>query len=179
MNINILLGIISFVVWSAFSSWYYITYVKDLAGKEATATDVVTDKEAPTEDKKVEPAKPKKASLPAIDVKKQFFFELDASVLPNESFVISYFDSLKSVLESRSINARIVGHTCDLGSENYNTRLGEKRANHAAGYLRDRFTISDLSIQSKGESAPMVPNNSEKNRSKNRRVTIFITTDEQ
>ncbi|MBP8851083.1 MAG: OmpA family protein, partial [Breznakibacter sp.] len=66
-------------------------------------------------------------------------------------------------------------HTCDLGAENTNYRLGLKRANalvlafEQAGKERSKMTPS-----SKGELQPTVPNTSNENRKKNRRVVVVI-----
>jgi outer membrane protein OmpA-like peptidoglycan-associated protein len=69
---------------------------------------------------------------------------------------------------------QIEGHTCDIGSSEYNLALGERRANSAKMYL-ERLGISPnrLSIISYGEERPMVPNKDEINRSKNRRDEVI------
>jgi peptidoglycan-associated lipoprotein len=65
---------------------------------------------------------------------------------------------------------QIAGHTCDLGSAEYNVALGERRANSAKRYLEQLGISSNrLSTVSYGEERPMVPNKDEVNRSKNRR----------
>ena len=65
---------------------------------------------------------------------------------------------------------QIEGHTCDIGTTEYNLALGERRANSAKKYL-ERLGISPnrISTISYGEERPMVPNKDEANRSKNRR----------
>ena len=66
---------------------------------------------------------------------------------------------------------QIAGHTCDIGTAEYNLALGERRASSARTYL-ERLGISPnrLSTISYGEERPMVPNKDEANRSKNRRA---------
>ena len=68
---------------------------------------------------------------------------------------------------------QIEGHTCDIGTAEYNLALGERRASSAKTYL-ERLGISPnrLSTVSYGEERPMVPNKDEANRSKNRRGEI-------
>jgi peptidoglycan-associated lipoprotein len=65
---------------------------------------------------------------------------------------------------------QIEGHTCDIGTPEYNLALGERRANSAKKYLEglgvNAVRISTISY---GEERPMVPNSDEANRSKNRR----------
>ena len=65
---------------------------------------------------------------------------------------------------------QVEGHTCDIGTAEYNLALGERRAASAKTYL-ERLGISPnrLSTISYGEERPMVPNKDESNRSKNRR----------
>ena len=65
---------------------------------------------------------------------------------------------------------QIEGHTCDIGSAEYNLALGDRRANSAKRYLEQLGISSNrLSTISYGEERPMVPNKNEANRSKNRR----------
>jgi peptidoglycan-associated lipoprotein len=65
---------------------------------------------------------------------------------------------------------QIEGHTCDIGTAEYNLALGERRATSAKTYL-ERLGIgaNRISSISYGEERPMVPNKDEANRSKNRR----------
>ena len=65
---------------------------------------------------------------------------------------------------------QIEGHTCDIGTNEYNLALGERRANSAKTYLEGLGVGSSrISTISYGEERPLVPNTDEANRSKNRR----------
>ena len=65
---------------------------------------------------------------------------------------------------------QIEGHTCDIGTAEYNLALGERRANSAKKYLEGLgVNAASISTISYGEERPMVPNSDEGNRSKNRR----------
>jgi len=65
---------------------------------------------------------------------------------------------------------QIEGHTCDIGTPEYNLALGERRANSAKKYLEGLgVSAARVSTISYGEERPMVPNSDEANRSKNRR----------
>jgi peptidoglycan-associated lipoprotein len=73
---------------------------------------------------------------------------------------------------SKNPNARIQiqGHTCDIGTAEYNLALGDRRANSAKKYLEALGLSADrLSTISYGLEKPLVPNTNEENRSKNRR----------
>jgi peptidoglycan-associated lipoprotein len=65
---------------------------------------------------------------------------------------------------------QIEGHTCDIGTAEYNLALGERRANSAKKYLEGLGVSSArISTISYGEERPLAPNSDEGNRSKNRR----------
>ena len=74
----------------------------------------------------------------------------------------------------------IVGHTDDVGDDESNRILSEKRANAVANHLIDAgVDIKRMLIQSWGETQPTVLNNSEANRSQNRRVEIAVYANDQ
>ncbi len=76
-------------------------------------------------------------------------------------------------------NILIEGHTDDMGSENYNMRLSEKRANSTGNYLMNAgVSSSRITIKGYGEIQPKVENNSDENRALNRRVQFIITANE-
>ncbi len=74
----------------------------------------------------------------------------------------------------------IEGHTDDTGADDYNMALSEKRAIAVANYLISKG-VSASRIQRKwyGESQPKYPNDSEANRSKNRRVEVGVYANEK
>jgi outer membrane protein OmpA-like peptidoglycan-associated protein len=69
----------------------------------------------------------------------------------------------------------ITGHTCDLGTDELNLRIGQERADLAKDYLVEKgIAPSRISTFTKGESEPLFPNNNEANRRKNRRLELKI-----
>lgn len=69
----------------------------------------------------------------------------------------------------------ITGHTCNVGSENYNKGLSIKRAKTVNDWLIDKgFSNHRLSYTGKGMNEPMKPNINEENRRYNRRVVIRL-----
>lgn len=69
----------------------------------------------------------------------------------------------------------VVGHTCDIGSEQTNLIVGEKRAQAVATYLETEGVNKErIEVKSDGETNPLYPNTSEANRKKNRRVSIEL-----
>jgi OOP family OmpA-OmpF porin len=80
----------------------------------------------------------------------------------------------------------IVGNTDSKGTEEYNFRLGQRRADSVANYLVSRGVPASLiSTQSRGELDPVAPNtlpNGRDNpagRALNRRVVITVTAQEK
>lgn len=69
----------------------------------------------------------------------EVFFKLDRANLLDESkdAITAAFEKNKE----RILKVRVAGHTCDLGSDNYNMGLSEKRANSAFEYVK---TLGDL-----------------------------------
>ncbi len=69
----------------------------------------------------------------------------------------------------------IVGHTDNVGSNQYNQKLSERRAVSVAQYFESRH-VSPLRLATlgKGEGEPVASNNTESGRSANRRVEIYV-----
>ena len=83
---------------------------------------------------------------------------------------------LISFLQSnKDIKVEISGHTDDVGTEADNNLLSERRARSVQDYLREHG-IAPTRIVAKGygEEKPAVPNDSDENRAKNRRIELRI-----
>ncbi len=73
----------------------------------------------------------------------------------------------------------IVGHTCDIGTATYNQGLSERRARSVVDYLVGRGIDADaIRWSGRGLTSPRYPNDSEENRSRNRRVEVSFVTEE-
>lgn len=88
-------------------------------------------------------------------------------------------DALREILDAIAPTARtrllVEGHTDDLGSAAFGRRLSEQRAATVAAWLvRNGVRRSQITTAGLGESAPAVPNTSEANRARNRRVVITV-----
>jgi outer membrane protein OmpA-like peptidoglycan-associated protein len=86
-------------------------------------------------------------------------------------------DSLAVIMQQYpSMNLLIEGHTCDLGSDAVNSRVGLARAGAVVLYLQQKgIDGSRMQAVSKGADEPIVPNTSETNRKLNRRVVIKVS----
>ncbi|NNE06243.1 MAG: tandem-95 repeat protein, partial [Xanthomonadales bacterium] len=75
---------------------------------------------------------------------------------------------------------KILGHTCSLGTDEYNQVLSEKRARSVYDYLVAEGVDSDmLKWEGRGEHQPRFSNETEESRQRNRRVEISFTAREE
>ena len=71
----------------------------------------------------------------------------------------------------------IEGHCCDIGTEEYNLALGDRRAYSAKRYLVNLGIGPErISTISYGESRPLLPNDCEEHRAQNRRDQFQVAS---
>ncbi|UPR58175.1 OmpA family protein [Vibrio sp. ED004] len=99
------------------------------------------------------------------------YFRNDQSKLTNAS--ISILDNLVKLTSSSKKKFTVIGHTDNIGSVEYNDKLGKKRAESVTSYLKSKGMVKVNSL-SKGESVPLESNTTLLGRSKNRRVEILV-----
>jgi outer membrane protein OmpA-like peptidoglycan-associated protein len=101
-------------------------------------------------------------------------FDYDSDAL--RSVARENLSSLAASLEKYpNTNLLIVGHTDSIGSDAYNQSLSERRATAAANYLVGQGVArSRLRSVGRGETEPVVPNDTDADRQKNRRVEVAI-----
>jgi outer membrane protein OmpA-like peptidoglycan-associated protein len=86
----------------------------------------------------------------------------------------------KSLKDNPETNVLIIGHTDNTGSDDYNAKLSERRAEAVKTFAMNQGVAgSRLNTQGKGENEPIADNSTEDGRSKNRRVEIVIVANEQ
>ena len=90
---------------------------------------------------------------------------------------LPYLDKLADTLnKAKNWTLEIQGHTDDKGSDDFNMKLSQNRADSVRNYLITKGVLSDIIIaKGFGESKPLVTNDSDANREKNRRVEFKIT----
>ena len=132
----------------------------------------------------------KKTKTCKIDAPKQFqdviakayenlTFKTGSATITNTSF--TFLDDIADYMKSNpSFSLSIVGHTDNTGSDEYNQKLSEDRAEAVKTYLVKKG-VGEISITSegKGESEPIADNNTPEGREKNRRVVFSVTKVEQ
>lgn len=81
----------------------------------------------------------------------------------------------KFLKENNSLKIEIGGHTDDIGKDEDNLSLSEKRAEAVVNYLLEKgIDAARLVAKGYGETEPVVPNNSEEHRAKNRRIEFKV-----
>ncbi|HAH08216.1 MAG TPA: hypothetical protein DCM05_17110 [Elusimicrobia bacterium] len=101
-------------------------------------------------------------------------FEFDKALLKDSSN-----DTLQMVadllIRHPSLKLWVTGHTCNLGSKEYNRELSQRRAEAVKDRLIE-FGVLGESIRAKGFGfqKPIAPNDTEENRSLNRRVEFTV-----
>lgn len=77
--------------------------------------------------------------------------------------------------ENRNIYVEIQGYTDAFGTEDYNMKLGEARAEAVRRYLAENgVPLHRISTISYGEGRPVADNRNKAGRSKNRRVVVLV-----
>jgi outer membrane protein OmpA-like peptidoglycan-associated protein len=69
----------------------------------------------------------------------------------------------------------IIGHTCNIGSQEVNQNIGERRAKTAKNYLMSKGVSGNrIQIESRDFSEPVAENDTEDHRRQNRRITFIV-----
>ena len=90
-----------------------------------------------------------------------------------EARLAAFVEKLKA--ENRNVYVEIQGHTDASGAPDYNTRLGESRAEVVRRYLNGHgVALNRLSTISYGEESPVAPNETPDGRAQNRRVVLVV-----
>lgn len=109
---------------------------------------------------------PRKVELQGVN------FDYDRSALRQDSIGVLDTDvaALKELGEGK---VEVAGHTDSRGSEQYNMKLSQKRAEAVRNYLISKGIAADrLSARGYGESQPVADNATDEGRFKNRRVEL-------
>jgi len=132
--------------------------VRDSQG--ATATDAVT----------IQVVRPAVAEFAFDDV----HFDFDRySLRPEATRLLD--EAVKALQADATLRLQLEGHTCNIGTSEYNLALGERRANAVRDYLTSRGIGADrLQSVSYGEERPKHDNAREETRRLNRRAALVV-----
>ncbi len=130
-------------------------------GKGMTATDTVTVQV-------IAPAAKKQITFEDVH------FDFDRYSLRTEAARI-LDEAIKAMADDPNLRLTIEGHTCNIGTTEYNLALGERRSAAVRDYLASRgVNASRLQTVSYGEERPKHDNGREETRRLNRRAAMTI-----
>jgi OOP family OmpA-OmpF porin len=101
-------------------------------------------------------------------------FVVDSATLTAEAR--ASLDQVADAIKARPdvVSMSVIGHTDSTGSEGYNQKLSEQRANAVAAYLRSAGAKSRFVTSGSGELQPIADNSTEEGRARNRRVELNV-----
>jgi peptidoglycan-associated lipoprotein len=101
-------------------------------------------------------------------------FDFDRySLRPEATRVLD--DAVTALRADATLRVQIEGHTCNIGTAEYNLALGDRRANAVKNYLTSRGVPADrLTTVSYGEERPKYDNSREETRRLNRRAALVV-----
>ena len=102
------------------------------------------------------------------------YFDFDRySLRPEATRVLD--EAVTALRENATLRVEIEGHTCSIGTAEYNLALGDRRANAVRDYLVSRGVTADrLRSVSYGEERPKHDNSREETRRLNRRAALVV-----
>ena len=103
------------------------------------------------------------------------YFDFDRSTLRPEALRL-LDDAVNRLQANPGRNIVIEGHTCNIGTAEYNLALGERRASSVRDYLLSRGVATGrLEVRSYGEERPRNDNSREETRRLNRRAALVVS----
>jgi outer membrane protein OmpA-like peptidoglycan-associated protein len=102
-------------------------------------------------------------------------FPVDRANLSEEAQtrLMDFVQKLKS--DNRNVYVEIQGHTDATGTEEYNQKLGEERADAVRKFMNKQgVALNRMATISYGDEAPVAPNNNRQGRAQNRRVVLVV-----
>jgi len=144
----------------------------------AAAAPAPESKAAPAPEPKAAPAPAPAPSAKPTSEKVTYaadtFFDFDKSVIKPEgkTKLNELVDRVKGIALEVII---AVGHTDSIGSDNYNNRLSQRRADSVKAYLVSKgIEPNRIYTEGKGEKQPIADNKTREGRAKNRRVEVEV-----
>lgn len=100
-------------------------------------------------------------------------FDFNKATIPPESEP-TLAKAAETLLAEPTMTVEVQGYTDDVGSDDYNMKLSQSRAEAVLAWMADHGVAKTrLRAKGFGRSVPLVPNDSEQNRAKNRRVELL------
>jgi len=127
---------------------------------------------------KAEPAPAPVAKAPDITLSADALFDFDKSVLKPEGKTAIDRELKRTKFEGGAIGiatVKVVGNTDSIGTDAYNQKLSERRANAVKDYLVSKgVPATKIHTEGHGERDPVASNKTKEGRAKNRRADIWF-----
>jgi len=99
-------------------------------------------------------------------------FDFDKAVIRPADYAI-LDQNVATLKEWGDVDVEVAGHTCSIGTEDYNLGLSQRRAEAVRNYLISKGVSADrLAVRGYGESRPAASNATREGRAQNRRVEL-------
>lgn len=110
----------------------------------------------------------------SLGLPERILFQFDHSEISTENQLL--IKNLSDQLKKYDLTKlRINGHTDNVGNEEYNLKLSEKRAQSVADiFIANNFKAENIKVVGKGSSQPIKSEDTDESRAENRRVSITI-----
>jgi OOP family OmpA-OmpF porin len=155
------------------SAWTPATAAPECDGALKPTTKTAAVATVPVKPVPPQPAK-SVTQLAKVTYAAKSLFDFDKSVIKPEGQVA--LNQLVAKLRTVTVEVVVVvGHTDSVGTDLYNLKLGQRRAEAVKKYLASQGVDSArVYSDSKGESQPVASNNTAQGRSENRRVVVEV-----
>jgi OOP family OmpA-OmpF porin len=159
-----------------FDDWTLMVGVTIPLGKRASSPPPAPVAVAAAEPAPAPAPAPVPAPVTETVVLKGVNFCFDCATLSPEAKAILDGDAMAIIKHHPNATFEVAGHTDAKGSDTYNLRLSQRRAEAVRGYLvQQGVEPSRLTAVGYGESQPVADNATEAGRAQNRRVELRIT----
>jgi outer membrane protein OmpA-like peptidoglycan-associated protein/Tol biopolymer transport system component len=102
------------------------------------------------------------------------YFQTNSAEL-SEASALELNTIVQLLQKNPQITIEISAHSDDVGSDDYNLNLSQKRASGVTDYLKKQgIPATQLVAKGYGKTHPVVPNDTDENRAKNRRVELLV-----
>ena len=119
------------------------------------------------------PPPPPPPAAKHIELSADTYFDFDKATLKPAGIGKIDEEIVRPMKEHANLRALVEGHTDSVGSDVYNQRLSERRANAVRDYMVSRgISASRIKTKGYGEAKPIASNMTAEGRAKNRRVEV-------
>ncbi len=172
----LIIGIVVFLIWSLFSTWYYVCHVNDFCnGPEASPPVSSEETQAQTDSTTLTETVPEEEIIP-VPENLIVHFAFDRSDFNPSDETARFISECKVYLDKEpEVHLLVTGHTDAIGTDTYNQALGMRRAESVKSFLTGQGLPAEIiETASLGESDPVAENTSPEGRAENRRAETSI-----